>query len=132
VTRHVDFVAQLFRIWGAVFGIVGLACSALAGGAAAIVRTSGPVSTGSDVAASVTAATMGLLALLALSWAALHAWIGTGLRRHQPRARLLALGLAVGNLPLFPFGTALGAYACWVLLHNDGRHVFVPTAPPAV
>lgn len=132
MTRHVDFLAQLFRIWGAVFGIVGLACLALAGGAAAIVRMSGPVSTGSGVAASVTAATIGILAVVALAWAGLHAWIGSGLRRHEPRARLLALGLAVGNLPLFPFGTALGAYALWVLLHNDGRHVFVPTAPPAL
>ncbi len=33
VTRHVDFLAQLYRVWGAVFGIVGAAGLALAGGA---------------------------------------------------------------------------------------------------
>ena len=36
----------------------------------------------------------------------------------------MALGLAVGNLVLLPFGTALGAYACWVLLKDEGRRLF--------
>jgi cytochrome bd-type quinol oxidase subunit 2 len=129
VTRHVAFLAQLYRVWGAVFGIVGAAGLALAGGAWAIARTGGPVSTGSSVAAGVTAVTMGVLAVTALVWAALHVWVGSALKRHGPRARLLALGLAVGNLPLLPFGTALGAYACWVLLQEDGRQVFVAPRP---
>ena len=127
--RHVDFLSQLYRVWGAVFGIVGVAGLALAGGALAIARLSGPVATGSRMAAGVTAVTMGALAVIALVWAGLHVWVGAGLRDHGPRARLLALGLAIGNLPLLPFGTALGAYACWVLLHDEGRQVFVP--PPA-
>lgn len=128
--RHVDFLAQLYRVWGAVFLIVGAAGLALSGGALAIARVSGPVATGSTVAAGLTAVTMGVLALIALAWAALHVWVGGALMQHGPRSRLLALGLAIGNLPLLPFGTALGAYACWVLLHDDGRQVFVP-APPA-
>lgn len=128
--RHVDFLAQLYRVWGAVFLIVGAAGLALSGGALAIARVSGPVATGSSVAAGLTAVTMGVLALIALAWAALHVWVGGALMQHGPRSRLLALGLAFGNLPLLPFGTALGAYACWVLLHDDGRQVFV-AAPPA-
>jgi hypothetical protein len=128
VKRHVDFLAQLYRVWGAVFGIVGLAGLALAGGAAAIARMSGPVATGSSVAAGVTAVTIALLAVIALLWACLHVWVGRALGRYSSVGRLLALGLAVGNLPLLPFGTALGAYACWVLLHNDGRQVFLPPA----
>ncbi len=130
MTRHVDFLAQLYRVWGAVFMIVGAAALALAGGAAAVARVSGPVATGSDVAAGFTAVVIGGLAVLALIWAALHTWVGRALSRHGPRARLLALGLAVGNLPLLPFGTALGGYACWVLLHNDGRQVFLPAPQP--
>ena len=27
---------------------------------------------------------------------------------------------------LFPFGTALGAYALWVLLKEEGRRLFEP------
>jgi hypothetical protein len=129
VIRHIDFLAQLYRLWGAVFAIVGAAALALMGGAAAIARVSGPVATGSDVAAGVTAVALGALAVVALIWAGLHTWVGRALAGHGPRARLLALGLAVGNLPLLPFGTALGVYACWVLLNNEGRQVFVPTAP---
>ena len=128
--RHIDFLAQLYRVWGAVFAIVGAAALALTGGAAAIARVSGPVATGSDVAAGVTAVAMGTLAVVALIWAGLHTWVGRALAGYGPRARLLALGLAIGNLPLLPFGTALGGYALWVLLHNEGRQVFLPPHPP--
>ena len=38
---------------------------------------------------------------------------------------LLALGFAIINLVLFPFGTGLGAYALWVLLNDEGRSLFV-------
>ena len=41
------------------------------------------------------------------------------------QSRLMALGLGVINLVLFPFGTALGAYACWVLLNEKGRNLYV-------
>lgn len=129
MTRHVDFLAQLYRVWGVVFAIVGAAALALAGGAWAIARMSGPVATGSSVAAGVTAVMMGAFAAIALVWAGLHVWVGGALLTHRPRSRLLALGLAVGNLPLLPFGTALGAYACWVLLHDEGRRVFVAASP---
>lgn len=129
MTRHVDFLAQLYRVWGVVFAIVGAAGLALAGGAWAIARMSGPVATGSSVAAGFTAVMMGAFAVIALVWAALHVWIGGGLLKHRPRSRLLALGLAVGNLPLLPFGTALGVYAGWVLLHDEGRRVFVAASP---
>lgn len=127
--RHIDFLAQLYRVWGAVFAIVGAAALALTGGAAAIARVSGPVATGSEVAAGVTAVAMGSFAVVALIWAGLHTWVGRALAGYGPRARMLALGLAIGNLPLLPFGTALGGYALWVLLHNEGRQVFLPLPP---
>jgi len=62
--------------------------------------------------------------LIALVWGGLHLFVGRTLRRRLPSARLMALGLAVGNLVLLPFGTALGGYACWVLLNEEGRHLF--------
>jgi hypothetical protein len=37
---------------------------------------------------------------------------------------VLTLGLALVNLLMLPFGTALGAYALWILLANDGRRLF--------
>ena len=127
--RHADFLSLLYLAWGAIFALVGLAALALAVGAFAIARDTGPVRVGSDLAAGLTAVTLGVLAFLALLWGALHLWLGAALRRYRPWARLFALGLAVINLVLFPFGTALGAYGCWVLLTDEGRSLFVAPNP---
>jgi hypothetical protein len=125
VKRHADFLGVLYLAWGAIFTIVALAGLALTAGALAIARDSGPVRVGSDLAAGLTAITLGVLAALALLWGVLHLWLGAALRRYRPWARLLSLGLAVINLVLFPFGTALGAYALWVLLTDEGRRLYV-------
>jgi hypothetical protein len=126
VKRHADFLGLLYLGWGAIFALVGLAGLALTGGALAIARGGGPLRAGSDLAAGLTAVTFGSLAVLALLWGMLHVWLGASLRRYKPWARILGLGLAVINLVLFPFGTALGAYACWVLLTEEGRLLYVP------
>jgi len=126
VKRHVDFLSTLYLTWGAIFALVAVAGVALAGGAAAIASSTGPVRFGSEMAARLTAVTIGMVALIALVWAVLHLFVGRMLRRHRPSARLMALGLAIGNMILLPFGTALGAYACWVLLNEEGRRLFEP------
>jgi hypothetical protein len=125
VKRHADFLGLLYLAWGAIFAVVGCAGLALAGGALAIARGGGPVTVSSELAAGLTALTLGIIAVLALLFGALHLWIGAMLRRYRSWARLLALGLAVINLVLFPFGTALGGYALWVLLTDAGRALFV-------
>jgi len=127
--RHADFLGVLYLAWGAIFTLVGLAGLALAGGALAIAQSGGPVSVSSEFAAGLTALTLGLIAVLGLVFGFLHLWIGVVMRRYCPWARLLALGLAMINLVLFPFGTALGGYALWVLLTNEGRELYMP--PPA-
>jgi hypothetical protein len=126
--RHADFLGILYIAWGAIFALVGCAGLALAGGAFAIARGGGPVTVSSELAANLTALTLGLIALLALVFGGLHLWIGAMLRRYRSWARLLALGLAVINLVLFPFGTALGGYAFWVLLTEEGRRIYVEGA----
>jgi hypothetical protein len=125
VKRHVDFLSWLHLAWGIIFLLVALASGVLAAGALAISRGSGPVAVASPMAAQVTAVTLVVLSGIALLWAALHLWIGRALGAYRPWARLLALGLAVVNLVLLPFGTALGVYACWVLLKDEGRKLFV-------
>ena len=126
--RHADFLGILYLAWGAIFTLVGFAGLALAGGALAIARGGGPVTVSSELAAGLTALTLGLIAVLALLFGALHLWIGAMLRRYRSWARLLALWLAVINLVLFPFGTALGGYAFWVLLTDEGRRLYVDGA----
>jgi hypothetical protein len=122
--RHADLLALLYLAWGGIFALVGLAGLALTAGAIAIARGHGPVAASSDFAAGITAIMLGTLATLALVGGLGHIWIGLAMRRYRPWARLAALALAVINLVLFPFGTALGAYACWVLLTEDGRKLF--------
>jgi hypothetical protein len=125
VKRHVDFLSWLYLAWGVIFLLVALAGGALAAGAFAISSGRAPVEAASPMAARLTAVTLVVLSAIALLWAALHLWIGRALGAYRPWARLLALGLAVVNLVLLPFGTALGAYACWVLLKEEGRKLFV-------
>ena len=122
--RHVDFLSTLYQVWGAIFVLVAVAGFALAAGAAAIATSNGALRFGSEMAARLTAVSITAIAVIALVWGALHLVVGRTLRRYRPSARLMSLGLAVGNLILFPFGTALGAYACWVLLNDEGRSLF--------
>ena len=124
--RHVDFLSTLFQVWGAIFVLVAVAGFALAAGAAAIATSSGAVRFGSEMAARLTAVSIGLIAIIALVWGVLHYFVGRRLKQYRPSARLMSLGLAIGNLILFPFGTALGGYACWVLLKDEGRSLFEP------
>ncbi|HWI16617.1 MAG TPA: hypothetical protein VNT81_02630 [Vicinamibacterales bacterium] len=126
--RHVDFLATLYVAWGAIFALVAIAGFALAGGAFAIAGSTGPVRFGSEMAARLTGVTITVISLIALVWAVLHLAVGRQLKRLRPSARLMTLGLAIGNLILLPFGTALGAYSLWVLLKDEGRRLFEPPA----
>ena len=122
--RHVEFLSTLYQVWGAIFVLVAVAGFALAAGAAAIATSSGAMRFGSGMAAQLTAVTIAIIATIALVWGGLHVVVGRMLRHYRPSGRLMTLGLAVGNLILFPFGTGLGGYAFWVLLKDDGRSLF--------
>jgi hypothetical protein len=124
VKRHVEFLSTLYLVWGAIFVLVAVAGFALAAGAAALATSTGAVRFGSEMAARLTAVSIGVIAVIALMWGLMHLFVGRTLRRYRPSARLMSLGLAIGNLILFPFGTGLGAYACWVLLKDEGRSLF--------
>jgi threonine/homoserine efflux transporter RhtA len=49
---------------------------------------------------------------------------GRALARRRRAARMWALALAVPNLLVVPFGTALSIYAFWVLLNDEARREF--------
>ena len=115
---HLLWVLQL--VWGAVGVLLGASTLMLAAGAAAI----GWTTTGDELAAGITAIAFLVCAVLLLAAGAANAWAGTAMRRRQPNGRLAMLALAVPNLFILPFGTALGVYAFWVLLHNETRSMF--------
>lgn len=121
---HLRLLGVLQLTWGAIGLLLGAATLSLAGGAIAI----GVLSSGDRVAAGVTSLTFAVFAAVLLAGGAANAWAGRSLRRHEPAGRSAVLWLAVPNLFLLPFGTALGIYAWWVLLHNESRAIFL--GPP--
>jgi hypothetical protein len=122
VPAQVDFVGVLFIVWGLLTALIGLSTLALAVGAVALMRPAEPGS--SQFGAGLTVAVFITLAVIAILWGAAHVVVGVPLRRHRPWARLLALALGSLDLVLLPFGTALGAYALWVLLNEKGKALF--------
>lgn len=101
--------------------LLGVAILVLAVGAIAI----GASAPAERMAAGVTAGVFTVFAGAVLVAGGLNAWAGAALRRRDPAGRTAVLWLAVPNLFVLPFGTALGIYAFWVLLHNENRAVFV-------
>ena len=126
--RHVTLLGILASLWGALALLVGASMLLLAAGALA--ETLDPVGSGVGLAAGLTAGVFALIGVFALLWGGAHVWSAMLLTRRRPLGRFLSLGLAVVNLLVLPFGTALGAYALWVLLTDEGRRLFEP-APPA-
>jgi hypothetical protein len=117
---HLHLLGLLQLAWGAIGVLLGVSILVLAVGAIAI-----GVSTPDErMAAGMTAAVFALFAAALLVAGGLNVWAGAALRREEPAGRTAVLWLAVSNLFVLPFGTALGIYAFWVLLHNDNRAVF--------
>jgi hypothetical protein len=121
---HLRLLGILQLTWGAIGLLLGGALLLLAVGAVAI----GAMGTGERVAAGVTALTFGIFSAALLLGGAANAWAGRALRRQEPAGRSAILWLSVPNLFVLPFGTALGVYALWVLLHHDARAMVVGEA----
>ncbi len=119
---QVDFLGVLFIVWGLLTTLVGMSTLALGVGAVALITTASRG--GSEVAAGVTAFIFTALAIIAIIWGAAHVIVGVPLRRRQPWARIMALALGSVDLLLLPYGTALGVYALWILLSEQGKSVF--------
>lgn len=123
--RHVTILALLCNLWGALAMLVGVSLLLLSVGAVAILFS--PDGAAVTFAAGVTATAFAVMGAVALIWGGAHVGAGLLLRRRQPVGRVLTLGLAVVNLLVLPFGTALGIYAMWILLTNEGRRIFETT-----
>ena len=117
---HLTLLTILQRMWGAIGVLLALSTFILAAGAVAIGLTRG-----GEVAAGITAAAFAACALVLFIVGAANYWAGDAMEKRRPNGRIAALILAVLNLFVLPFGTALGIYAFWVLLHNETREAFV-------
>jgi hypothetical protein len=121
VIAHVKLLGILQMVWGAIGLLLGVSTLMLSVGAVAVGMTSG----GREIPAGVTAVAFGVFATALLAAGAGNAWAGAAIRRREAPGRMAALGLAVPNLFVLPFGTALGIYALWVLLHDEARKMFL-------
>ena len=117
---HLHLLSVLQLTWGGIMLMLGVSTALLALGAAAV----GWTSSGAEISAAVTSLAFAVFAAALLAGGAANSWAGRALHRLKPRGRMATLGLAVANLFVLPFGTALGIYAFWVLLHNETRTFF--------
>jgi hypothetical protein len=122
MASHIDLLGILFIVWGLLTALVGVSTLALGVGAVALITSANRE--GGQFAAGLLAAAFTALAIIAIIWGSAHVVVGVPLRRHKPWARILALVLGSIDLLLLPFGTALGAYALWVLLGESGKKMF--------
>ena len=123
MSAHVDLVGVLFILWGLLTTLIGLSTLALGLGAVALI-TSGAPAGGGQFAAGITAAAFTALALIAILWGVAHVIVGVPLRRRRHWSRVAALVLGSVDLVLLPYGTALGCYALWALLSEQGKRLF--------
>ena len=124
VRPHLHLLGILQLVWGGIGVMLGVSTLMLAAGAVAI----GWTTVGTGVSAGITAAAFIIFAAALLAGGVANAWAGRALQRRLANGRLVTLGLAVPNLFLLPFGTALCIYAFWVLLHNETRSLFEVTS----
>ena len=117
---HLTLLGILQTVWGGLGLLLGLSTMMLALGAVAI----GLSTDAERISAVATAIVFGLVSVALLLGGLANAWAGRSLRRHEPSGRLVTMGLAVPNLFVLPFGTALSIYAFWVLLHEETRRAF--------
>jgi len=103
--------------------MLGVSMGLLSLGAAAV----GWTSPGAEISAALTWFAFAVFAAALLAGGVANSWAGRALHQRRSRGRTATLGLAVPNLFVLPFGTALGIYALWVLLNNETRGFFEPS-----
>lgn len=119
ILLHIQLLGRLYVVAGWLASLAAMSLLLLGVGAVSLAARAGP-----EVAASLAAAIFFAGAAIALVWGGVLLGVGWALPQHQPWARPAALVLAIVNVFVIPFGTALSAYAFWVLLQEAGKRMF--------
>jgi hypothetical protein len=122
--RHVDLAGVLYMLWGGMTLLLSVSLLSIGLAAAAIGASAGAGEAGPNLAAGLVAAAFFALAGAGCVFGGAHLWVGSRLRRFRDRARIFAIVLSILDLVLVPFGTALGIYALWALLHEGSKGLF--------
>jgi hypothetical protein len=120
VRHHLDALIVWQRVWSGFGAVTALGLAVLSVGSEAALREAGRLGPSQRSVVWLFAGSAVFVGLLAAG----GFLASRGLQRRQVGGRLAALLLALINLILVPFGTALGIYTVWVLLNNDARREF--------
>lgn len=115
--QHIKIVAILYIILGALGLLAGIIIFVvMAGAGVASADPDAALATGT--CGTAIAALVGILSIPSII-------AGIYLQKRRQWARILTIILSVLNLLSFPIGTAIGAYALWVLLNERSKGYFV-------
>jgi hypothetical protein len=128
--EHIKLLGILNIIWSSISIVIGLIVLLVFGGLAGVLGIAG-VGSGDNSSNGLLVAPflalIGLFVVALLCIISLPALIGgIGLLKFRPWSRVFMIVISVLHLISFPFGTALGVYGLWVLLHEDARREFEP------
>jgi len=126
---HLDVLGRLHVILGGFAALAGASLLVLAVGTnAALFELEQLVSVdgvaGPDAAGQAGVWILAWCGVLIVVAGAALVLTGRALVRRRPAGRIWALAIAVPNLLVVPFGTALSIYAFWVLLNDEARREF--------
>lgn len=113
---HVKILAVLFLVFGAMMIVGGLLLFGVIAGAGAI--------SGEREAMLVTGIVGTVIGAVFMILGLPSVIAGVGLYKRREWGRILAIVVGALNLLNFPFGTALGGYALWVLLSPETQPLF--------
>lgn len=113
---HVRILAVLFMIFGAMMIVGGLLLFGVIAGAGAI--------SGERDAMLITGIVGTVIGAVFIILGLPSVLAGYGLHKRREWGRILAIVVGALNLMNFPFGTALGGYALWVLLNPETQPLF--------
>ncbi len=128
--KHVELAGVLYMLWGGICMLLSLSLLSIGVAAAAIGLAAPEEGPGGTMAAGLVAAAFFMVAGVGLLFGGVHAWVGSRLRRLRAHARVPAIVLAIPDLVIVPFGTALGIYALWALLHDQSKGLFPSSRGP--
>jgi hypothetical protein len=127
VETHVKILGVLYLAFSALTLLVAVFLLLAIGGAATIVGLAADPGD-AVVAVPILGVVGSVIATILMALALPGLAAGWGLLTLRPWARILALVLSALNILNLPFGTALGVYGLWVLLHRDTEPLFAPRA----
>jgi len=127
VETHVKVLAILYIAFSALFLLAAMILILALGGASAIVGTTAPPEDAA-IALPILGVTGIAISMFLVALALPGLIVGFGMLKYANWARILGIVLSALHLINVPFGTVLGAYGLWVLLHTGTERLFSPTS----